>query len=69
IAVSIEGLLLMFKSAIGSGEDVRDGVWMMFAAVGLLIGLGLYVWLGARAEYLLISLKGSTAPADKEEQQ
>lgn len=69
IAVSIEGLLLMFKSAVGSGEHVRDGVWMMLAAVGLLIGLGLYVWLGAQAEYLLISLKGSTSPADKVEQQ
>ena len=60
IAVSIEGLLLMFKSAVGDGEHVLDGVWMMAAAVGLLIGLGLYVYLGARAEQLLLSQKPKT---------
>ncbi len=57
IAVSIEGLLLMFKSAVGTGERVLDGVWMMATAVGLLVGLGLYVYLGARAEHLLLSQK------------
>lgn len=60
IAVSIEGLLLMFKSAVGDGERVLDGVWMMAAAVGLLVGLGLYVYLGARAEQLLLSQKPKT---------
>ena len=60
IAVSIEGLLLMFKSAVGDGEHVLDGVWMMAAAVGLLIGLGLYVYLGARAELLLLSQRPKT---------
>ena len=60
IAVSIEGLLLMFKSAVGDGEHVMDGVWVMLAAVGLLIGLGLYVYLGARAEQLLLSQKPKT---------
>jgi hypothetical protein len=60
IAVSIEGLLLMFKSAVGDGERVLDGVWMMATAVGLLVGLGLYVYLGARAELLLLSQKPKT---------
>ena len=60
IAVSIEGLLLMFKSAVGDGEHVLDGVWMMAAAVGLLVGLGLYVYFGARAELLLLSQKPKT---------
>lgn len=60
IAVSIEGLLLMFKSAVGDGAHVLDGVWMMLAAVGLLIALGLYVYLGARAEQLLLSRKPKT---------
>ncbi len=60
IAVSIEGLLLMFKSAVGDGEHVLEGVWIMFAAVGLLVGLGLYVYLGARAEQLLLSQKQKT---------
>jgi len=53
IAVSIESLLLMFKAALGQGEQLIPAVWMMLAAVGLLIGLGLYVYLGAKAEALL----------------
>ncbi len=53
IAVSIEALLLMFKSALGMTHEMVEAVWMMFAAVGLLVGLGLYVYLGARAEALL----------------
>ena len=57
IAVSIEALLLMFKSALGMTNELVEAVWMMFAAVGLLVGLGLYVYLGARAEALLTSGK------------
>ena len=53
IAVSIEALLLMFKAALGQGDGLVPAVWMMLAAVGLLIGLGLYVYLGAKAEALL----------------
>jgi len=53
IAVSIEALLLMFKAALGQGDLLVSAVWMMLAAVGLLIGLGMYVYLGARAEALL----------------
>jgi len=53
IAVSIESLLLMFKAALGQGDQLVAAVWMMLAAVGLLIGLGLYVYLGAKAESLL----------------
>ena len=54
IAVSIEALLLMFKAALGAGDLLIQAVWMMLAAVGLLIGLGLYVYLGAKAEALLV---------------
>ena len=57
IAVSIEALLLMFKSALGDGQYLIQAVWMMLAAVGLLIGLGLYVYLGAKAEALLLTSK------------
>ncbi|MES2407289.1 MAG: PDC sensor domain-containing protein [Pseudomonadota bacterium] len=53
IAVSIEALLLMFKSALGVAHEMSEAVWMMFAAVGLLVGLGIYVYLGAQAEALL----------------
>jgi hypothetical protein len=54
IAVSIESLLTMFKAAIGNSHDaIIPAVWMMFAAVGLLVALGMYVYLGAKAESLL----------------
>jgi hypothetical protein len=53
IAVSIEALLLMFKSVLGSPEYLVNAVAMMATSVGLLIGLGLYVYLGAKAEILL----------------
>lgn len=54
IAVSIESLLLMFKSALGYGGDLLSAVLMMLASVGLLVGLGAYVYLGAKAEHLLL---------------
>ena len=54
IAVSIESLLLMFKSVLGSPEHLSNAVAMMAAAVGLLVGLGIYVYLGAKAEAILI---------------
>lgn len=55
IAVSIEALLLMFKSVLGHIEYLANAVAMMGAAVGLLIGLGIYVYLGAKAEAVLKS--------------
>jgi len=55
IAVSIESLLLMFKAALGTGQSVLPAVAMMLAVVGLLIGLGLYVYLGSRAEVALLA--------------
>jgi hypothetical protein len=55
IAVSIEALLMMFKSALGAGENMAAAVAMMATAVGLLVGLGIYVYLGARAEAILLS--------------
>ena len=56
IAVSIESLLLMFKSVLGSPQYLTNAVAMMAAAVGLLIGLGIYVYLGAKAEATLKQL-------------
>lgn len=55
IAVSIESLLLMFKSVLGSPEYLQNAVAMMAASVGLLVGLGIYVYLGAKAEAILIN--------------
>lgn len=57
IAVSIEALLLMFKGALGIGDYTLQGVWMMAAAIGLLVGLGIYVYLGAKAETLLTAMR------------
>jgi hypothetical protein len=54
IAVSIEALLLMFKAVLGNGEHLLAAVYMMLTAVGLLVGLGIYVYLGARAEAILV---------------
>lgn len=59
IAVSIEALLMMFKSAIGGDDHMIEAVLMMSTAVGLLIGLGIYVFLGAHAE---VKLRGSRTP-------
>ena len=53
IAVSIEALLTMFKAALGQTEYVIPAVLMMFAVVGLLIALAIYVYLGAKAEDVL----------------
>lgn len=61
IAVSIESLLLMFKSVLGEGTHLSEAVWIMFAAATLLIGLGVYVYLGAQAEH---RLKMMRRPAD-----
>ncbi|OZG70588.1 hypothetical protein BTA51_24795 [Hahella sp. CCB-MM4] len=43
IAVSIESLLLMFKSLLGETGQLQNAVWMLLGAVGLLIGLGIYL--------------------------
>jgi len=54
IAVSIEALLLMFKAALGESQYLANATWMMLAAIGLLIALGIYVYLGAKAERILL---------------
>ena len=61
IAVSIEALLLMFKAVLGNGEHLLAAVYMMLTAVGLLVGLGAYVYLGARAEVILLRYRGLMA--------
>lgn len=43
IAVSIESLLLMFKSLLGDASHLNSAVFMLFAAVSLLVGLGVYL--------------------------
>lgn len=60
IAVSIEALLLMFKAALGHGEGMLAAVWMMSTSIGLLIGLGIYVFLGAQAEVALLKQRGAS---------
>ncbi|PPA29088.1 hypothetical protein C3737_14805 [Aeromonas jandaei] len=54
IAVSIEGLLLLFKGSLGQSELLWPAIGVMGCAVGLLLALGLYVFLGARAEAALV---------------
>jgi len=43
IAVSIESLLLMFKSLLGDPAQLNSAVFMLLAAVALLVGLGAYL--------------------------
>ena len=54
IAISIEALLTMFKAALGQAEYLLPAIAMMLAVVGLLIALAIYVYLGAKAETLLM---------------
>ena len=60
IAVSIEALLLMFKAALGQGEGIFAAVAMMGTAIGLMVGLGIYVYLGAQAEVALLKQRGTS---------
>lgn len=58
IAVSIEALLMIFKSALNeSGEYIIQAVWIILAAGFLLLSLAFYVYLGSKAEVLLMSTK------------
>ncbi|WP_036178929.1 general glycosylation pathway protein [Marinomonas sp. MED121] len=57
IAISIEALLTMFKAALGQAEFLIPAIAMMFAVVGLLIALAIYVYLGAKAEHLLLNAR------------
>ncbi len=57
IAISIEALMLVFKFAIQDPSHLNEAGWLVFSVVGLLMGLGVYVYLGARAEVMLTSGK------------
>ena len=59
IAVSIEALLMIFKAALGGGEHILDAVWVMLSSAILLLALGVYVYLGSKAEVLLMNNKQS----------
>jgi hypothetical protein len=61
IAVSIEALLMIFKAALhGGGEQLIAAVWIIIAAASLLVSLGVYVYLGSRAESILLQNNDST---------
>lgn len=58
IAVSIEALLMIFKSALKeSGEHIIQAVWIILAAGFLLLCLAVYVFLGSKAEAMLTKRK------------
>jgi len=57
IAISIEALLTMFKAALGQSEYLMPAIAMMLAVVGLLIALAIYVYLGAKAEDILLKAR------------
>jgi len=56
IAVSIEALLMIFKFALkGEGEHIIAAVWIIIAVALLLVSLGIYVYLGSKAEGMLLN--------------
>ena len=57
IAVSIEGLMLVFKFALDAPQHLWLAVVLLLAAAALMVALGAYVYLGARAEVLLLQHK------------
>jgi len=55
IAVSIEALLMIFKFALnGESAHILQAVWIIIATALLLIALGVYVYLGSKAEAQLL---------------
>lgn len=60
IAVSIEALLMIFKSALKeSGEHIIQAVWVILAAGFLLLSLAVYIYLGSKSEVMLLKRKNS----------
>lgn len=59
IAVSIEGLMLVFKYALGVPGNLMTATTLLVTAAIMMVALGLYVYLGARAEMLLIKVRDS----------
>jgi len=57
IAVSIEALLMIFKSALHGGDHILDAVGVMISAAILLLALGVYVYFGSKAEVMLMNNK------------
>lgn len=58
IALSIEALMMIFKSALqGSGQFIVEAVWVVIAAAFMLLCLGVYVYLGSKAEATLYQQK------------
>jgi len=58
IAVSIEALLMIFKSALNeSSEYIIQAVWIILAAGFLLLCMAVYVYLGSKAEVMLMENK------------
>ncbi len=56
IAVSIEALLMIFKFALkGDGQHIIEAVWIIIAVAFLLVSLGVYVYLGSKAEGMLLN--------------
>ncbi len=58
IAISIEALLMVFKSALhGKEEHIIGAVWIILAAGVLLLSLGVYIYLSSKSEALLIDYR------------
>ncbi|MNF50200.1 hypothetical protein D3C84_314900 [compost metagenome] len=58
-------MLLLFKGSLGQIELLWPAVGVMGCAVGLLLALGLYVFLGAKAEAALVQASLRRPPAEE----
>ncbi len=66
IAVSIEGLMLVFKFALDRPQELWLAVLLLLATATLLAALGVYVYLGARAEGILLEQRRQNLAAGPE---
>jgi len=48
---------LFFKATTGYHDDYLSSEVMMLAAIGLLIDLGVYVYLGSKVEHILLKAR------------
>lgn len=63
IAVSIEGLMLVFKFALDHPQELWLAVLLLLATAMLLAALAVYVYLGAKAERILTEQRRQILPS------
>jgi len=61
-------MLMIFKFALnGGGEHIIEAVWIIIAVAWLLVSLGIYVYLGSKADGMLLKNNGNTRKRHEKE--